>query len=110
MRKPTNRTIEIVLKNGLSIKGSYKYSLKGCYFDFFVVNKMGYVLGRQNFMGIQMLKEAGDMVTAGIEKLASILIAYKIDQVNSEKGLAAVVPVVIKRAFDRNTFDTLKAA
>lgn len=110
MWKPTIKTIDVTLKNNLSVKGSYKYSLRGCYFDFYVLSPNGRIIATQTFSNKDFITAASDTLKAGIDQLATILVTYKLDELVSEKALAAIVPAVIKKAFIRQVFDSLKVA
>lgn len=87
------------LSNGVSIKGSFKHGLRGCYIDIYIMSKDNVILATKTFTVSGELYDAQSALMSGISKVELIMNKYKVNQIQEIKSLKKACPLVMLSAF-----------
>lgn len=103
MRKESeNERVCVFFANGLSVKGSFKHSMRGCYIDLYIMDNRGYVLASKNFSIKGTVFIAHVALCDRIRIVADVISRYKLDTVLDPACLERVAPMILLSAFPRS--------
>lgn len=87
------------LSNGVSIKGSFKHGLRGCYIDLYIMSKDNIILATKTFTVAGELYDAQSALINGISKVELVMNKFKVNQLQEIKSLKKACPLVMLSAF-----------
>lgn len=97
MRKNTNTRI---LKNKVTIKGSFTHVFNRTYLDLYITDQTGYTVASHK-LSIAGQENAQLALTHHLDSIAAGLRQFKVDRMVTPKVVEAVVPFILKVIYSK---------